>query len=86
MDKDFLRTTVINCRDACSQFLELSYTETQRVWMQRLTIYNYILMLINKDKVDEALLMLEEWDKILNPKAEEEAKERDKENSSSTGN
>lgn len=86
MDKDFLRTTVISCRDACSQFLELSYTETQRVWMQRLTIYNYILLLINKDKVDEALLMLEEWDKILNPKAEEEAKERDRENSSSTGN
>lgn len=54
--------------------------------MQRLTIYNYVLLLINKDKVDEALLMLEEWDKILNPKAEEEAKERDKENSSSTGN
>lgn len=86
MDKDFLRTTVISCRDACSQFLELSYTETQRVWMQRLTIYNYVLLLINKDKVDEALLMLEEWDKILNPKAEEEAKERDRENSSSTGN
>lgn len=86
MDREILRTTVITCRDACSQFLELSYTETQRVWMQRLTIYNYILLLINKDKVDEALLMLEEWDKILNPKAEEEAKERDRENSSSTGN
>lgn len=86
MDKDFLRTTVIACRDACSQLLELSYTETQKVYMQRLSIYNCILMLIDKDKCDKALLLFEELDIILNPKAEEEAKERDRENSSSTGN
>lgn len=86
MDKDFLRTTVIECRNACSQLLELSYTETQKVWMQRLNIYNCILMLIDKDKCDKALLLFEELDIILNPKAEEEAKERDRENSSSTGN
>lgn len=86
MDKDFLRTTVITCRDACSQLLELSYTETQKVYMQRLSIYNCILMLIDKGKCDKALLLFEELNIILNPKAEEEAKERDKENSPSTGN
>lgn len=86
MYKDYLRTTVIACRDASSQLLELSYTETQKVYMQRIDIYNHILMLIDKNKHDEALLMFETWNEVLNPKAEEEARERDKENSSSTGN
>lgn len=85
MDREILRTTVIACRDACSQLLELSYTETQKVWMQRLNIYNCILMLIDKDKCDKALLLFEELDIILNPKAGEEAKKSDKRDSSSTG-